>query len=99
MLTNTLHLRIHADLQGNSSNLDLLPESPVPQNTSNDQPLECNVGFYHDWNGTGLCRPECGAFRRVRFWRLVMEKLAVFSSFIGSVFMFVISLTIQRKRM
>ena len=87
------------DIPGNSSNLDLLPESPVPQNTSYDEPLECNVGFYFDWNGTGLCRPECGSFRRVSLWRLIMEKMAICSSFIASVFMFVISFTIQRKRM
>ena len=66
---------------------------------SNNSFLVCSDGFFYDQNGTGLCRPECGAFRRVTLSRRVVEILATVASLLGSIAMFLITFTVQREKM
>lgn len=74
------------------------PQADTPlDNPLNDQPLTCPNGFFHDSNGTGICRPECGHFQSLSLFPLILERMSVCVGFIASVIMIVLALTLQRK--
>ena len=82
----------------NNSSLGV-PFEKESTNNSNGQPLECSNGFFYDQNGTGLCRPECGKFRKTELGRLAIEGIAVGASLVASVMMFILACKFQRTKM
>ena len=89
--SNSSHKDSSIDHMNDTTDLMLSP--------SNNSFLVCSDGFFYDQNGTGLCRPECGAFRRVTLSRRVVEILATVASLLGSIAMFLIIFTVQREKM
>ena len=65
--------------------------------TSLDGQLVCSEGFYFDENGTNLCRPTCGEFFAPSLSAQIIQRTAVTISFITSVLMFILALTVQRE--
>ena len=104
MMELFLHI-VYTEPSSNSSHKDSSIDQLMNDTTdlmlspSNNSFLVCSDGFFYDQNGTGLCRPECGAFRRVPLSRIIIEILAIVASFLGSIAMFLITLTVQRKKM
>ena len=71
-------------------------------NSSDDQPIECDEGFFQDLNATGLsCRPECGrfAYLRVPLVEVILEQAAICIGFIAFVIVLILALTLQRNTM
>ena len=65
--------------------------------TSLDGQLVCSEGFYFDENGTNLCRPTCGEFFPASLSAQIIQRTALAISFITSVLMFILALTVQRE--
>ena len=79
-------------------NSTILPPTEVLNNTMiDDEPLECPNGLFYDQNGTGICRPECGQFRRSSLVVEFFQILSVCTGFVASVIMFILAFTLQRK--
>ena len=72
---------------------------PVIDSGNQTDQLICSEGFYFDVNATNLCRPTCGEFFPVGFASLIIIRSAVSISFVASVVMFILALTIQREVM
>jgi hypothetical protein len=63
--------------------------------TTNVSQIVCSDGFYFD-NVTNLCRPTCGEVLVVPIGVQVVERTAISISFVSSVVVFILALTVQR---
>ena len=68
----------------------------TPLNATSNLPT-CSDGFYHDENGTGLCRPLCGEYNPKPLVFKVVDFFAACVGITSSVTIFVLAFTIQRE--
>jgi hypothetical protein len=64
--------------------------------TTNVSQIVCSEGFYFE-NVTNLCRPTCGEVFVASIGVQVVERTAISISFVASVVVFVLALTVQRE--
>ena len=85
----------------NTSDLNdqVMPPSTGNQSSGDDIQLDCIESFYFDENVTRLCRPICGEFSPVPLAVTIVEDILTIMSFIATIVMFILALTVQRDKL
>ena len=70
--------------------------TPTANQTSPGDKLVCSDGFFFDENVTNFCKPTCGELN-LQPIGVMVQRGAVSISFIASILMFILALTVERE--